>query len=107
MPATEPLATHDYEPGEVEAVLEFLKRTRNELRMLRKVRIGTERIQVFDVNGDYFEIRGIGYADTDAAVVLTSIGANFKPEYLHQPVADPYKEYKTGRRYPWAQDRVM
>ena len=107
MSATEPLATHDFRPGEVEAVLQFLKRTRNELRMLRKVRVWIERIQVFDVNGDFFEIRGIGYPDSDAAPLLTAIGANFKPELLHQPVADPFKEYKTGRRYPWAQDRVM
>ena len=107
MPAELPLATFDYQPGELEAALEFLKRTRNELRELRKVRVWVDRIQLFDVNADFFEICGLGYPDEDVAALLTAVGTNFKPEYIHNPIDAPYKEFKTGRRYPWAEDRVM
>ena len=59
---TAPRATHDYTPGGLAAALEFLKRTRNELRMLRRVRVWKDRLHVIDVNHDYFEVRGVGYA---------------------------------------------
>ena len=29
------------------------------------------------------------------------------PQSIHDPIDAPYKEFKTGRRYPWAADRVM
>jgi len=106
MPA-EPKASFHYQPGEVGAVFEFLKRTRNELRMLRKVRVYTDRIHIVDVNGDYFEVRGLGYPGADVVPVLENVGANFKPERIHEPADAEYKEFLTGRRYPWAQDRVM
>ena len=103
----EPLATHDHKPGESENTLEFLKRTRNELRVLRKVRVWTERVQVFDVNGDYFEVHGIGYASDDVRPILDAVHTAYKPEAIHTAVAGPYKELKTGKRRPWAEDRVM
>ena len=58
-----PLATHDYVPGGLDAALEFLKRTRSELRTLRKVRIWKDKLQIIDVNKDFFEVRGLGYGD--------------------------------------------
>ena len=60
---TAPLAVHEYRQGGMEAALEFLKRTRAELRLLRMVRLGQDFVRVYDVNGDSFEIRGLGYAD--------------------------------------------
>jgi hypothetical protein len=107
MSEREPLATHDHRPGEVAQALEFLKRTRNELRILRKVRVWPDRVQVFDVNGDYFEVRGVGYPDADVVEVLRAVHTAFKPEMIHTPIDAPFKEFKTGRRYCWAQDRVM
>src|SRR2546430_1230101 len=41
---TPPRATHDYTPGGLDAALEFLKRTRSELRSLRTVRVWTDRL---------------------------------------------------------------
>lgn len=102
-----PLASHDYQPGRVAAVLEFLKRTRSELRSLRKVRVALDRVLVLDVNGDSFEVRGLGYADPDIVPVLRAVNTAFKPESIHLPIDAPYKEFDTGRRYPWAYDRVM
>jgi hypothetical protein len=104
---SEPLATHDFAEGGLEAALAFFRRTRAELRMLRRVRISTEWVRLFDVNGDYFELRGIGYADTDIIPVLNSFNTPFDPESIHEPTDEPYKEFLTGRRYPWAADRVM
>ena len=104
---TEPLATHDYSEGKLDGALAFFHRTRDELRMLRKVRIAKDWVRLFDVNGDYFELRGLGYADADVAPVLKSFNTPFDPETIHDPTDAPYKEFKTGRRHPWAEDRVM
>jgi hypothetical protein len=104
---SEPLATHDYVPGGLEAALEFLKRTRAELRELRKVRLWKDRLQVIDVNKDAFEMRGIGYADPDVVPLLRLVNAAFNPQTLHNETDAEYKELDTGRRYTWAHDRVM
>jgi hypothetical protein len=102
-----PLATFEYTPGAVDAALEFLKRTRAELRSLRKVRLWRDKLHVIDVNKDYFEIRGIGYPDADVVPLLRAVNTAFNPETIHQPIDAEYKEFDTGRRYPWAYDRVM
>ena len=102
-----PLATWQYAPDGLPAALEFLKRTRDELRTLCRVRLWPDRLQVYDVNGDSFEITGLGYRDTDVVPLLRTIGTAFKPESLHQEVAGEYKEFRTSRRRPWAEDRVM
>ena len=103
---TPPLATHDF-AADVPAALEFLKRTRWELRDLRMVRVWKDRYQIIDVNKDYFEIRGVGYPDADIVPLLTAVNAAFDPSTIHEPTNDDYKEFLTGRRYTWAHDRVM
>ena len=103
----QPLATHDYTDGGLEAAIAFFRRTRSELRTLRMVRVWRDRVQVFDVNGDYFEIRGIGYPDADVTTLLDAVNTAYKRESIHDPIGADYKELKTGRRYPWAADRVM
>src|SRR5690242_3732017 len=101
------LAENRYEAGYVDAVLEFLKRTRSELRMLRKTYVFRDKVQIFDVNGDWFEVKGIGYPDADVVPVLDAVNTAFNRETIHKPVDAEYKEFKTGRRYTWALDRVM
>jgi hypothetical protein len=104
---TEPLATHDFAEGGLDAAIAFFRRTRAELRMLRMVRVSIDWLRLFDVNGDYFELRGLGYADAEVVPVLRSFDTPFNPETIHAPIGAEYKEFKTGRRYPWAADRVM
>jgi hypothetical protein len=104
---TAPRATHDYVPGGLDAALDFLKRTRSELRTLRKVRAWKDRLHVIDVNKDYFEIRGVGYGDADVVPLLRNINTAFNPQTIHEPIEAEYKEFDTGRRHPWAEDRVM
>lgn len=104
---TSALATHDFTAGGLTPALEFLKRTRWELRSLRKAYVWKDRLQIFDVNGDYFEIRGVGYPDADIVPLLRAINAAFDPATVHDPVEAEYKELLTGRRHPWAEDRVM
>jgi hypothetical protein len=104
---SEPKATHEYAEGGLAAALEFLKRTRSELRSLRKARLWRDRLQVFDINGDYFEVRGIGYPDADIAALLRAVNTAFDPATIAQMTNLEYKEFKTGRRHPWAEDRVM
>lgn len=104
---SKPIASFDYQPGSLAEALEFLKRTRSELRMLRMVRVWQDRLLVFDVNHDSFEISGLGYPDADVIGVLDAVNTAYKRELIHQPTDDEYKEFKTGRRYPWAADRVM
>ena len=103
----DPLATHDHTPGALDAALEFLKRTRWELRSLRKVRVWRDQLQIFDINGDYFEVRGIGYPDADIVPLLRAVNTAFDPATVHDATELDYKEFKTGRRHPWAEDRVM
>jgi hypothetical protein len=104
---TAPLATHDFTPGGGDAAREFLKRTRWELRTLRKARVWKDRLQVIDVNGDSFEVRGVGYPDADVIPLLRAVNAAFDPLTIHDPTDLEYKELLTGRRHPWAEDRVM
>jgi hypothetical protein len=104
---SEPLARHQYTPGGLEAALEFLKRTRFELRELRKVRVYKDKLQIFDVNHDTFEIHGIGYQDADIIPLLNNINTAFDPLKIHELTPLEYKEFMTGRRRAWAEDRVM
>lgn len=103
----DPLAIHDYADGGIEAALAFFHRTRTELRALRLVRVSTEWVRLFDVNSDYFELQGLGYLDADVIAVLKSFDTPFNPQTIHDPTDAAYKEFVTGRRYPWAVDRVM
>lgn len=100
-----PLATHEF--SDLTAALEFLKRTRWELRELRLVRVWPDRLRVYDVNRDCFEVRGIGYAHADVVPLLRAVNAAFDPATIHAPTQQEYKEFGTGRRHAWAEDRVM
>jgi hypothetical protein len=104
---TTPRATHDFTPGSLDAALEFIKRTRSELRNLRMVRVWRDHLHIIDINKDYFEIRGVGYVDADVVPLLQSINTAFDPQSIHEPIDREYKEYDTGRRHRWAEDRVM
>lgn len=101
----QPVATCEF--SDLSSALEFLKRTRWELRSLRKARVWADRLQVFDVNGDYFELRGVGYPHPEIATLLRAINAAFDPETIGQPPPGEYREFGTGRRHAWAEDRVM
>ncbi len=91
-------------PEEVQA---FLKRAWNELRTLRCVRVWPDRFRVYDVNGDCFEVTGVGYSDPQIHLLLDAVYAAYDRDAIGDPIDAPYKEFLTGRRYPWAQDRVM
>jgi hypothetical protein len=104
---SDPLATHDYASGALADALEFLKRTRWELRSLRFARVWKDRLQIIDVNGDAFEVRGVGYPDADVVPMLRAVNAAYDPATIHDPTDLEYKELATGRRHPWAEDRVM
>lgn len=101
------VARHGHQPGQLSETLEFLKRTRSELRMLRRVHAFRDQVRVLDVNGDWFQIDGLGYPDSDVLAVLRMVNAAFNPATIHELVADPFKDLQAGRRYPWAADRVM
>lgn len=101
------LASFQFEPGKLETALQFLKRTRSELRMIRKLRVYRDRVQIIDVNGDWFEVEGIGYPDADVIPVLQAVNAAFNRDTICNPTTDEYKEFGAGRRYTWAADRVM
>jgi hypothetical protein len=106
---TEPtsIATCDFDPDHSHEVFEFLKRTRFELRSLRMVRLWKDRLRIFDINGDYFEIRDLGYLDELITDVLDNVNTAYKRDRIHDVINGDYKEFMTGRRYPWAADRVM
>jgi hypothetical protein len=107
MSHSEPIAVHLFEPDGVPATLEFLKRARSELRTLRKVHVWPDRWRLFDVNGDYFEILGIGYTSPEIIPLLDAVNTVYNRDLIHDPTSQPHKEFLTGRRHPWAEDRVM
>src|SRR5262245_42780379 len=102
-----PLAAYDFAPGGLPAALEFLKRARWELRQLRKVHVHRDQLHVIDVNGDYFLVRGVGYNDGDIVPLLRAVNTAFDPMTVHESTDAEYKEFFTGRRHAWAEDRVM
>lgn len=101
------LATHEYVSGGLDAALDFLKRTRAEMRALHRARVWKDRLEVIDINKDVFEVRGVGYPDADIIPLLQYVNTAFNPETIHAPIDADYKEYGAGRRYTWAADRVM
>jgi hypothetical protein len=107
MSAGRVVASHRFEPGRLDEALEFLKRIRSELRIVRSARAYLDRVEILDVNGDWFEVQGVGYADPDVVPILTAVNAAFKRESIHAATNEPCKEFKAGRRYAWAADRVM
>jgi len=102
-----PVAIHEFESGGVPTALEFLKRTRWELRELRMVRAWIDRLHIIDVNKDYFEMRGVGYPDAVIVPLLRAVNTAFDPATINLPTTAEYKEFLTGRRHTWAEDRVM
>ena len=98
MSQTNPVAAHEHRPGQLAATLDFLKQVRYQLRELRLARVGENWLRAFDVNGDCCEITGLGYADAEILAVLDAINAAYKRESIHETVARPYKEFKTGKR---------
>ena len=102
-----PLATHIHDPENLTETLNFLKRIRSELRETRRVQVAVDWLQVFDVNGDCFEVTGIGYPDEQVIPILDALNTVYKHESIHAEIARPFKEFKTGKRRPWAEDRVM
>lgn len=104
---TAPVATMEFEPGKLPEALLFLKRIRSELSEPRMVRVWRDRFRVYDVNGDCFEIEGLGYLHEDIVPVLDAVNTVYRRDSIHNEVEREFKEFKTGRRYPWAADRVM
>lgn len=107
MPTNPPLATLAFSADELQTALDFLKRTRGELSQLRMVRLYRDRLHVFDVNQNYFEVTGVGYPHPEVVPLLQAVNTVYKPDTLHAETAAEFKEFKTGKRYPWAADRVM
>ncbi|MGD9858129.1 MAG: hypothetical protein AB7U20_24565 [Planctomycetaceae bacterium] len=104
---SDPVATYDFDADRPDLAIEFLKRTRSELRTLRKVHVSKDTVRIFDVNHDFFEIRGLGYPDAEVIPVLDHLNTAYKRELIHAETDAGYKEFLAGRRYPWAADRVM
>lgn len=103
----DPKASHDFTAEDLDAAVRFIKRTWAELRELRFARVWPDRLRVYDVNGDCFEVRGVGYLHPEAIPLLRLVNAAFDPERLADPTTAEFKEFGTGRRFPWAADRAM
>jgi len=102
-----PIASLNYAEGDLQEALEFLKRTRAELRPLHRIHVYKDKIHIIDVNKDYFEIRGVGYPDAEVVPLLQAVNTAFNPATIHDVIQADYKEFGAGRRYTWAHDRVM
>jgi hypothetical protein len=94
---------------DADALIQFLRREMNRLRVLRRLRISREKTVVLDVNGDGIEFPGLTYGCASLDVLLRELGVIFTPQTLHNPDATPsgVKEFRLSARHPWGQDRVM
>ena len=97
---------HVHQPDRLTDTIDFLKQARWELREWRRVELTPTSFSLFDVNGDFLRIDGIGYDDAEVVTLLRAVNAAYDPETLQTPSSMP-KEYFTGRRHPWANDRAM
>ena len=104
---SEAIASHDFSSGSLEDALSFLKRIRSELSIPRKVHVWPDKFAVFDVNGDSFEIRGVGYESAEITELLDAGNAVYRKDSIHEPFGREFKEFPTGKRYAWGVDRVM
>ncbi len=103
----EPRASLAYDAAQPDEMVAFVKRAWTELRTLRRVRVWQDRFRVYDINGDCLEVTGIGYPTEGITRLLDAVYAAYSPDVIHDPIAGDFKEFLTGKRYPWAQDRVM
>ena len=103
---SEAIASHDFSSGSLEDALSFLKRIRSELSIPRKVHVWPDKFAVFDVNGDSFEIRGVGYESAEITELLDAVNAVYRKASIHEPFGREFKEFPTGKRYAWGVDRV-
>ena len=101
------MASHEFSSGTLEDTLVFLKRIRSELSTPRKVHVWPDRLGVFDVNGDWFEITGVGYESPEICELLDAVNAVYRKDSIGNPFGREYKEFATGKRYAWGVDRVM
>lgn len=100
--------TLDWPDGQSGQVPGLFHTLRTQLREWRFVRLWRDRLAVIDINGDYIYIEGLGYASPDIHHVLKAIGTAYNTQTIHdEPARGDYKQFKTGRRHPWAEDRVM
>jgi len=100
-------ASHEFSSGTLEDALVFLKRIRAELSTPRKVHVWPDRLGVFDVNGDWFEVCGVGYESPEITGLLDAVNAVYRKDSIASPFGREYKEFATGKRYAWGVDRVM
>ena len=101
------MASHEFSSGTLEDALVFLKPIRSELSTPRKVHVWPDRLGVFDVNGDWFEITGVGYESPEICELLDAVNAVYRKDSIGNPFGREYKEFATGKRYAWGVDRVM
>ena len=104
---SDPMASQNFSSGTLDDALVFLKRIRSELSVPRKVHVWPERFGVFDVNGDWFEVREIGYESEQITELLDAVNAVYRKDSIGNAFAREYKEFPTGKRYAWGVDRVM
>tara|TARA_B100000029_G_C17465157_1_gene920008 strand:+ start:254 stop:580 length:327 start_codon:yes stop_codon:yes gene_type:complete len=102
-----PRASYNYADGTLEESLVFLKRIRSELSIPKKVQVWPDRFGVFDVNGEWFEVLGIGYLSPEITELLDAVNAVYRKDSIAKPFSREFKEFPTGKRYAWGVDRVM
>ena len=56
------------------------------MRSLRSSRVSRDYLQIFDVNHDIFEVRGVGYPDAEIVPILQAINTAFDPTKVHDRV---------------------
>ena len=75
----------------------------NELQGYNVERAQQQAAEIYDITTQVLQIA----SDEEITTLLDAVNTAYKRDRIHMETTDEYKEFKTGRRYCWAQDRVM
>lgn len=99
-------AREDYE-SDRDAVRLILKAQRRASNIPSRITVTADEVVIYDINGDAFHVRGLGYGDEVLISLLHNAGAAFDPRQLRKvKKSDPdTREYEVHRAWAWGEER--
>ena len=84
-------------------LIQFLRRERNKLRLLRKLVVSRDNTVIRDVNGEGIEFPGLTYGCAVLDELLRELGIVFPFKTLHDPESTPdgIREFVLSACWTW------
>lgn len=93
--------------GDSDLVRRILQAQRRCCNLANRVSVSADEVIIFDLNGDGFNIKGLGYGCEHLIPLLQTVGAAFDPRQLRKvKSSDPdLREYEIHRAWAWGEER--